>query len=287
MPTAGLALRVLQLSSALIGMPSSATSTVLAIEFVLLFGGLVLLWRHGLGPVGRTKPALLPAWDVTLSDFFLFIWLVILGGLAGEYGVGLYLKYRPSDTAHQLILGTAGLHGGMLLGMAVYRFTFARAQARLVLAVPGALASGVATFLISLPVLTAVSLVWQLLLKLVHYPIKPQDSIELLRHTDSLGLKVTLVSVAILVAPLSEELIFRAGFFRYLRTRSKRWIALLLPAVLFAMLHLDVGSFVPLVTLAVVFSLAYERTGNIGTTMVAHALFNLNAALLVLAGVDS
>ena len=47
------------------------------------------------------------------------------------------------------------------------------------------------------------------------------------------------------------------------------------------------GSFIPLVTLAVVFALAYERTGNIGTTIVAHALFNLNAALLVLAGVDT
>ena len=268
-------------------MPSPATSTVLAIQFVLLLGGLVLLWREGLGPAGRAKPAQLPAWDVSLSDFFLFLWLVILGGLAGEYGSGLYLKFHPSDTPHQLILGTAGLHGGMLLGMAVYRIAFAREQARLVLALPQALGSGVVTFLISLPVLTAVSLLWQLLLRLVHYPINPQDSIELLRHTDSLGLKITLVSVAILVAPISEELIFRAGLFRYLRTRSKRWMALLLPAVLFALLHLDVGSFVPLVTLAVVFALAYERTGNIGTTMVAHALFNLNSALLVLAGVDS
>ena len=39
---------------------------------------------------------------------------------------------------------------------------------------------------------------------------------------------------------------------------------------------------VPLIALAVVFSLAYERTGKIGTTMVAHALFNLNASVLVL-----
>ena len=268
-------------------MPPPATSTVLAIEFVLLIGGLVLLWRHGLGPASRTKPALLPAWDVSLSDFFLFIWLVMVGGFAGQYVIGLYLKHHPMDVPHQLIIGTAAMHGGMLLGMAGYRFTFARAQARLGFALPGALSSGLATFLISLPVLTAVSLVWQLLLKFCNYTIKPQDSVDLLRHTDSLTLKVTLVSVAILVAPISEELLFRAGIFRYVRTRLPRWIALLLPALLFALLHLDLGSFVPLVALAVVFSLAYERTGNIGTTMVAHALFNLNAALLVLAGVDS
>jgi membrane protease YdiL (CAAX protease family) len=268
-------------------MPSPATSYVLATQLVLLLAGLVLLWRHGLGPAARGKPRLLPAWEVSLSDFFLLIWLVLLGGSAGGYATGVYLKAHPSDAAHQAVLGTLGMHAGMLLGMVVYRFTFARTQARLVLAGPGALVSGVATFLISLPVLFAVGLLWQGLLKLCNYTIKPQDSIDLLRHTDSIALKVTLVAVAILVAPISEELLFRAGIFRYVRTRLPRWLALLLPALLFALLHLDVGSFVPLVTLAVIFSLAYERTGNIGTSMVAHALFNLNAAVLVLAGVDS
>ena len=38
-----------------------------------------------------------------------------------------------------------------------------------------------------------------------------------------------------------------------------------------------------LVALAGVFSLAYERTGNIGTTMVAHALFNLSEPFVVTA----
>jgi uncharacterized protein len=268
-------------------MSPPATSTVLAIEFVLLLAGLVQLWRQGLSPAARARPALLPAWDVSLSDFFLFIWLTIVGGYAGAYIVALYLKYHPGDLAHQLILGTAGMHGGLLLGMLLYRFTFARAHARLMFGLAGALNSGVVTFLITLPVLTAVSLLWQGLLKLCHYPVKPQDSIELLRHTDSIALRGTLVAVAVLIAPISEELLFRVGIFRYVRTRLPRWVALLLPAVLFALLHLDVGSFVPLMALAVIFSLAYERTGNLGTTMVAHALFNLNAALLVLAGVDT
>lgn len=37
--------------------------------------------------------------------------------------------------------------------------------------------------------------------------------------------------------------------------------------------------------LAVIFSLAYERTGHIGTPIVAHALFNLNTVLLILSGI--
>lgn len=268
-------------------MPSLAASYALTLDLLLLVVGLVLLWRLGLSPAARARPVILPAWDVSLSDFILFVWLVILGGLVGQYAISLYFKSHPFDVPHKLILGTTALHGGMLLGMAGYRLTFGRLQPRVRFVLPEALGSGVATFLLTLPVVTAVSLLWQGALKLCHITPTPQESIELLRHTDSLTFRITLLAVAILVAPISEELLFRAGIFRYVRTRLPRWIALLLPAVLFAALHLDIGSFVPLVALAVVYSLAYERTGNIGTTIVAHALFNLNATLLVLAGVDT
>jgi len=264
-----------------------ATLIALTAEFALLIGGLVLLWRQGLGPAAREQPALLPAWDVTLSDFFLFIWLVILGGVAGQYGLGLYSRHHPLDKAHLTIIGTAAFHGGMLLGMAGYRLFFIRGKPPLAPFAGGVLRSGLATFLIALPVLTAVSLVWQGVLKLVHYPPEEQEAIDLLRHIDSSSLRLALLVVAILLAPMTEELVFRAGIFRYVRTRLPRWVALLLPAVLFASLHNNLGTFVPLVALAIVFSIAYERTGNIGTTIVAHALFNLSSALLVLAGVDT
>jgi membrane protease YdiL (CAAX protease family) len=41
------------------------------------------------------------------------------------------------------------------------------------------------------------------------------------------------------------------------------------------------------VVLAVIFSLAYERTGRIGTAIVAHALFNLHTVVLIFAGVTN
>ena len=72
-----------------------------------------------------------------------------------------------------------------------------------------------------------------------------------------------------------------------------RWAALLIPALLFASLHVNwvtlegLASFAPLAVLAIMFSLAYERTGHIGTPMVAHALFNLNTVILIFAGVGT
>ena len=60
-----------------------------------------------------------------------------------------------------------------------------------------------------------------------------------------------------------------------------RWAALLFPAVLFGALHAHLASFAPLVVLGIVYSLAYERTGRIGTAIVAHALFNSYSVLRI------
>jgi len=267
-------------------MPLTLTSTVGLIEGLLILAGLVLALRLVWSPADRRAPALLPAWDIPLNDFFLLLWLVLVGGLAGQFGVNLLQRVHPLDRTHLAIIGTAAFHAGMLLGMVAHQMIFTRAPARLPLAFAGSVRHGLATFLIALPVLTIVSLLWQWLLQLCHIPPENQEAIDLLRLTSSPVLRFCLMTLAVIVAPITEELIFRAGLFRYLRTRVPRWAALLLPAMLFASLHLNLGSFVPLVALAVVFSIAFERTGNIGTTIFAHALFNLNASALVLTGIN-
>ena len=157
----------------------------------LLIGGWPLGRPQGFRQKPRARPTPPPKWDVSLSDFFLFVWLVIVGGLVGQYAISLYFKSHPFDVPHKLILGTTALHGGMLLGMAGFRFTFGRLQPRLRFVLPEALRSGVATFLLTLPVVTAVSLLWQGALKLCHITPTPQESIELLRHTDSLAFRIT------------------------------------------------------------------------------------------------
>jgi membrane protease YdiL (CAAX protease family) len=66
----------------------------------------------------------------------------------------------------------------------------------------------------------------------------------------------------------------------------------LVPAALFGGAHLltspmeNLPTLGPLIALGAIFSIAYERTGRIGTTIVAHALFNLNTVFLVLAGIN-
>jgi len=154
----------------------------------------------------------------------------------------------------------------------------------------GILRMGAATFVIALPLVIGFGNAWESLLKLCGLPAEKQQLVEILESTHSIALKAILIVVATLLVPVAEELFFRAGLFRYLRTRIPVWLAHLSIALLFGALHVNwatldgLVSFLPLTVLALVFSLAYERTGTIGTTMVAHALFNLNTFVLVATG---
>ncbi len=93
-------------------MPPSATNAVFLVECLLLLVGLALLWRLGLSPLARQAPARLSAWEISLSDFFLFLWLIILGGLAAQFGLNVYQKFRPLDRTHLVIIGTGAFQGG-------------------------------------------------------------------------------------------------------------------------------------------------------------------------------
>lgn len=147
-----------------------------------------------------------------------------------------------------------------------------------------ALREGIATFFIVLPAVWLSSILWQVLLDRFGIEAPPQDIVLLFAKSGdwlSLGL---MIGFAVLVAPCTEETVFRIGLFRWLRGRISRPLALLLPALFFAFIHGSIAALVPLVVLSLVFSFAYERTGEPAVPIVAHALFNLNTLVLVLAG---
>ncbi len=264
-----------------------AALPVLAVELALMVGGLALLWRMHLSPAARAArpPAVLTAWTIALPDFGLFVWCVIAGGFLGSLAMTQGLKMTTLDADTRQVLAGAAFQLGLFAGCAGFALfapggrDFARPRSSF-------LRAGVATFVIALPLLVIVGLVWTLLLQGVGLPAERQELIGLFAGAKSPLLLGSLVALATIVAPITEELVFRAGLFRYARTRLPRWAALLLPAILFGALHGNLASFAQLVTLGVLFSLAYERTGNIAVPMLAHALFNLNTIVFILAGIE-
>ena len=92
---------------------------------------------------------------------------------------------------------------------------------------------------------------------------------------------VGVIFAAGVLAPIAEELFFRGYVFRtYLRTRGPL-VAYGLSSLLFASLHLNLPALLPILMMAVVFCWAYQRTGSIVPSMVAHALNNSVAFVIL------
>jgi membrane protease YdiL (CAAX protease family) len=267
---------------------------VVAFELGLILSGLAMLWRFALSPAGRASAAApaLPKWGISVVDFLLLLWSAIMGGILGQFLTLALLKLAAgsaTDDTRQIV-ATVGLQFGLLGG-----FLAGNSLLPGLRAVPAAppraraarpLLAGGAVFLAAMPLVAAVSFVWEYLLDVLGLPVEKQELMDLFANPGSPGLLATMILLAIVVAPITEELVFRAGLFRFARGRLPRWAALLAPAVLFGAVHGNLASFAPLAVLGLVFSLAYERTGDIRVSMVAHGLFNLCTALLIFSGAD-
>jgi membrane protease YdiL (CAAX protease family) len=86
--------------------------------------------------------------------------------------------------------------------------------------------------------------------------------------------------VAIVVAPLFEEILFRGFLFRGL-SNSFGWVwGAVLSAAVFGAAHLQLDVFLPLAALGFILAWAYHRTGSLWTNITMHALFNTVAVLV-------
>ena len=123
------------------------------------------------------------------------------------------------------------------------------------------------TIPLALAVVYAVSIVHELIVQ-----PEQQDIIsEFPRSALGVGL---FILVAVVMAPLFEEIVFRGFLFRgFANSWGWKWGALA-SGVVFALAHLQLDIFVPLAVLGVALAWVYRRTGSLWTCIVMHALFN-------------
>lgn len=272
-------------------------------ELIFLLTGVGVCWwlKYGRSGVLFQAPRL-PGWAVSVSTFGLAIVEALGGGIFGMILARLLTSFLPpaitQDTAFSTVVINAGLHLGVLGGVALFCYSTPAAArpsdapslpppVRPPLETRPALFAGVLTFCATVLLLIPISYAWDTLLKWLGVPVEKQELIQIFAKADTPAKLLVMSLVAIVIAPLTEELTFRAGFFRFLRGRVPRWLAFVLPSIVFASLHNNLAVLAPLFALGVIFSFAYERTGRVLVPMVAHALFNLNTILLILImGVD-
>jgi CAAX protease family protein len=86
--------------------------------------------------------------------------------------------------------------------------------------------------------------------------------------------RIPIIVLAIVIAPLAEEFVFRGFLYGVLKRYAGALPALVFTGVAFASVHMHVPSLLPLFFLACVLTLAYEFTGSLLVPMAMHALFN-------------
>lgn len=275
---------------------SSAADIIQLSQWVIAFVGIALIAIWFLAPKCqplRDQAALVPAWNNDLPDTLLVgcvIPAAVFLGLAFASSLRASLGLAASDGWTSVLLAF-GLHGTVVVSvvaLGIYKRSVGRPlpPAGRTPAAPlgDRVLLGAATICAAMPFVFVGSYLSQQAMTLLGWEVKFQDLAGFFTAASSPLLLLALTVIATVVAPLSEELLFRAGLFRIFRQFLPRWLALLLSAILFAALHQNLVHFIPLTVLGVIFALAYEKTGSLVVPVVAHGLFNLNSILNLLAG---
>jgi membrane protease YdiL (CAAX protease family) len=102
------------------------------------------------------------------------------------------------------------------------------------------------------------------------------------------GLVLLLLAIAVVgLAPLCEELFFRALIFRGLRGFWTLTPSLLASGLLFGLFHFNLGVVLPFTLIGVVFAWSNEESGSIYTSIAAHGAVNALSFVLTAAGLGA
>ena len=135
------------------------------------------------------------------------------------------------------------------------------------------------TLLSALPIcLIALGLNWasgELLSRLANIDLADQDLVKVVTsNTLSPSSKAILYSFVLLEAPLLEEPLFRGVIFGGFSKIMPVWLAMALSGFLFAVVHVNAATFIPLWFLGIAFAWLYVRTSTLLAPMAVHFIFN-------------
>lgn len=239
-----------------------------------------------------------PIWPIGWINFGIFACAIIIAVFFVQSTVGLLFFSGPSDsdtpaelTPWIAVLAVLLLQVPMLAvfygARRFYPSHYASRLNNIKLPVGTALRQALPLFLMFLPVIWIASLVWNTLLnglvaaKIIE-PFAPQELITLFQSGGNPLAIGLLVIMAIGLAPIVEEIIFRGCVYRFLKSQTTLLPAQILSGCIFSMMHANLMSFVPLVVVGILLARIYEKSGNILVPIWFHACFNGFSLLMLL-----
>ena len=116
------------------------------------------------------------------------------------------------------------------------------------------------------------------------WPPEDEAAVKLLSDAKSWWTSAYLGVFAVVIAPVAEEFFFRGMLFPFVKRIGFPGLAWFGVSGLFALIHADAATFVPLFVFALALTWLYEKTDNLLAPITAHALFNAGNLVLLWAG---
>jgi len=123
--------------------------------------------------------------------------------------------------------------------------------------------------------------------------LEQHEELKTITEYSQLPLRILIIIVTVVVAPVLEEMLFRGLFqtmirsffeFRFsnLESRNGVWLAILISSGLFVMVHANAGHWPALFMLALCLGYSYEKSGSLFRPIFIHSFFNSVAIIAVL-----
>jgi len=101
---------------------------------------------------------------------------------------------------------------------------------------------------------------------------------------ENIGTLIFFVVMAVVVAPIAEEILFRGILYPAIKQIGYPRLAAIGTALLFALFHVNLLTFASLTAVALALIALYEFTDNLLAPIIAHAIFNIsNVAMIFMA----
>ena len=106
---------------------------------------------------------------------------------------------------------------------------------------------------------------------------REQQTVQVYRETELYLIRAMMSLMVVIFAPLTEEVIFRGYIYPIAKRYSTKFLATVMTSLFFALVHNNITAVLPLFILAILLTIAYEKTGSIWAPISIHALFNAGA----------
>ena len=137
-----------------------------------------------------------------------------------------------------------------------------------------ALGQGLAGYVGIIPIVLVMSLLCQLFFYAAGYPVTIQDVVTIFLEPQSGWSLFCLLLLAVVVAPIVEEALFRGILLPVLMKKMGLGTAVVVSSLFFAVIHQHLPSIAPLFVLALVLAMLYIHSGSLWAPIVLHGIFN-------------